>query len=384
MKELSKIAKSFEQSVFTTISQLSSSTGSINLSQGMPDFDGPLIPREAAVHAIMSQMNQQSPAHGLLELRQIISNNYQSFYQLDYSPENEITITVGATEGLMSTFLSLLNPLDEVIVFEPFFDTYIPAIKLCGAVPVIQTLHAPTFEIDFNELEKAITKRTKAIVINTPHNPTGKILTQEARHNLANIILKHDLYLISDEVYQFLTYDQLLHTPLAKEEALKDRTFTISSTGKTLGLTGWRVGWVAAPAPLTHLVRMVHQNVTFAAARPLQYGAYHGLSSLSASLASFKQIYQAKRDILFDGLKQAGFSPLLPESSYFIMTPVPTEESDMDFVLRMVHQSKVAAIPCSAFYQKSSEGKRWLRFCFAKEDQTLQEAIVRLKDKLKL
>lgn len=384
MKEMSKTVQKFGQSIFTTISQMAHQYGAINLSQGMPDFDGPLIPRQAASDAILQAKNQQSPAHGLLNFREQIAELYQNYYQLSYCPNQEITITCGATEGLMSSFLAILNPGDEVIVFEPFFDTYLPAIEMCGAIPKVLTLRAPTFSIDFDELENAIGQRTKAILLNFPHNPTGKVLPKHDAEKLAAIAIKNDLYILSDEVYQFLVFDNEKHRPLASYPGLKERTFTISSTGKTLGLTGWRLGWVAAPIALTEAVRLVHQNITFAAARPLQEGASVGLKNLADYLPQFVSSYQQKRDYLYYGLKECGFAPLLPQSSYFILAPVPTKEDDVSFVKKLIHEAKVAAIPCSAFYTQSNEGRSWLRFCFAKEQATLEEAIHRLKSNLHL
>ncbi len=379
MKETSKIVDSFKESIFTSISQLALDHGAINLSQGVPDFNGPLYPRQYVSQAVLDCQNQQTPAQGLLELRQAVGKNYQKYFNLNYSPQSDITITCGATEGLLSTFLAILNPGDEVIVFEPFFDTYIPVIEMCQAKAIVLTLDAPEFLIDIKKLEEAITPQTKAIVTNYPHNPSGALLSANIVAQLARVVVQHDLYVISDEVYQFLIYDNHQFAPLACHPDLYPRTFTISSSGKTFGFTGWRVGWVAAPPALSRLIRLVHQNTTFAAPRPLQLGACAGFTIFDDYLPEFVATYQKKRDLLFNGLKSIGYQPLLPVSTYFILCPVPTEEDDVTYIRRMITESKVAAIPCSAFYRNSAAGKKWIRFCFAKEDHTLEQGLIQLR-----
>ncbi len=378
MKTPSSIISCFEESIFTQISDLALRHHAINLSQGIPEFDGPLFVKQAAIQAILSKFNQQGPASGNLNLREAVSEIYRRHYQLHFDPQSEITITCGATEALFCSLQSILNPGDEVIVFEPFFDTYLPAIQMCHAKAVVQTLYAPDFQIDFDQLKLALSKNTKAMILNYPHNPTGQLLSVEAVQKLADLVDEFDLYVVSDEVYQFLIYDHEAFTPLAKHAKLRERTFTISSTGKSLSFTGWRVGWVAASPQLSSLVRRVHQNVTFAAPNPLQQAAAAGFENYATHLPEFIESYQSKRDLLFNGLQQLGLKPLLPRSTYFILCPVPEGQSDTDFVEKMIRKHRVAAIPCSAFYQHKEIGGQWIRFCFAKEEQTLVQACQRL------
>ncbi len=384
MKSTSRVVKNFKESIFTTITQLATEKGAINLSQGMPDFDGPQWVRDYAINAIRQGQNQQAPAHGIVELRESIADTIKKYYGLSYCPISEITVTTGATEALFSSIMALVNPGDEIIVVEPFFDTYIPAIELAGGIPVITTLKAPEFRLNFDHLRSLFTDKTKLMILNTPHNPTGTILSYDELSQLRDLIVENDCYLISDEVYEHLTYDDQKHLPPATIEGLYDRTITISSTGKTLGLTGWRIGWACAPSEIAHQIRMVHQNNTFSAPRPLQEAMAKGLRRLDDYLPSFRENYTQKRDLLFSGLKDAGLSPIKPSSSYFILCPIPedTDHNSIEFVKKLIEEHGVAAIPCSPFYLTSNEGDRLIRFCFAKKDETLLSAIENLKGKL--
>ena len=241
MKPTSFVVNSFKESIFTTITQLAKEKGAINLSQGMPDFDGPQWVRDYAINAIRKGLNQQAPAHGILDLRQSIAEATKKNYGVSYCPTDEVTVTAGATEALFSSIFALVNPGDEVIVIEPFFDTYIPAIKMAGGIPVISTLRAPNFRPNFEELEKLFTPKTKLLILNTPHNPTGTLLTRSELEQLRDLLIKEDCYLLSDEVYEHLIFDNASHIPPASIEGLYERTISVSSTGKTLGLTGWRI-----------------------------------------------------------------------------------------------------------------------------------------------
>ncbi len=380
MKETSRVVENFKTSIFTQITSLATKKNAFNLSQGLPDFDGPHWVQKLACDAITNNKNQSSPAHGLLTLRQAISDNYKKYHNLNYCPEQEITICNGATEAIYSTIMALVNPGDEVIVVEPFFDTYIPGIELAGGKAVTVTLHAPHFKFDPKELAQAFNDKTKLIILNTPHNPSGRILDASELELIADLTHQHDCYVISDEVYEFLTYDGKKHIPPASIKNLHARTITCSSTGKTFGFTGWRIGWAAAPKNISHVIRMVHQNNTFSAPRPLQEAMAIALTRLDGHIPAFTEIYQAKRDLLFVGLQDAGFNPIKPESTYFIMAPIDhlTSLNDVDFAMELIEKAGVATIPPSAFYNKSSDGSRFLRFCFAKEDKTLKNAIKNL------
>lgn len=376
MKKLSNIVTQFKESIFTTMTALANENNAINLSQGFPDFDGAKWVCDLATEAIMSEKNQSSPAHGTPELRKAISNNYNKYYSINYDQNNNITVTNGATEAIYSTITALVNPGDEVIVFEPFFDTYIPAIELAGGVVIPVTLHTPDFTFNRKKLEESFSDKTKLVIINTPHNPTGKVFSEDELYFIANLVEKHDTYILSDEVYEHLLFDEAKHIPPASIKNMFNRTITISSTGKTFGLTGWRIGWAAAPKELTHAIRMVHQNVTFSAPRPLQEAMAIALNKLDDYIPDFRKTYIEKRDLLLKGLIDAGFSPNTPKSTYFIMCPIPNSDmDDIEFAKYLIKNKKVAVIPPSAFYMHSKDGEKYLRFCFAKRDETLIAAI---------
>ncbi|MBL6990842.1 MAG: aminotransferase class I/II-fold pyridoxal phosphate-dependent enzyme [Bacteriovoracaceae bacterium] len=377
MKNFSQTVEHFKKSIFSTMTESAIKHNAVNLSQGLPDFEGPSFPKEFASHAIGSAKNQSSAAEGILELRESIAFNYKKYYDLSYDPLSEITVTCGATEAIFSTILALVNPGDEVIVLEPCFDTYVPSIKMAGGKPVAVTLHAPNFTFDIKELERAFSKKTKLIIVNSPNNPSGKVFDIQQMEVIAQLAIKYDAYVLSDEVYEFLTYDGAQHVPMAHVAGLKDRTITISSTGKTFGLTGWRIGWAAAPASITRVIRMAHQNITFSAPRPLQEAMAKSLQQLDEYLPQFRQTYLDKRNFLMKGLLAAGLSIYIPQGTYFIMCPIPDEfeGSDIEYCMQLIKNKQVACIPTSAFYIKSTEGQRHIRFCFAKNDQSLQAAI---------
>ncbi len=373
MKKTSNIISNFNQSIFIKMTDLALKENAINLSQGLPDFDCAPHLYQYLNEACTSGKNQSSPAKGLLKLRDVISANYENYYNLKYNSQTEITITNGATEALFSTIQAITNPGDEIIVFEPFFDTYIPAIKMAHATPIIVTLHGPKFNFDIAELKKAFSIKTKAVIFNSPHNPTGKVFTKKEIELLSNLVIEHDCYLISDEVYEYLLYDNATHIPPAVIDGMKERTITISSSGKTMGMTGWRVGWACAPARLSSQIDLVHQNVTFSAPRPQQEALVKCLSKLDNYLPDFREIFQNKRDILFDILSKSELTPLLPSSTYFILAKIPDNfyEGDIAYCRQLIIEKKLATIPCSAFYENSLDGSRYLRFCFAKKNETL-------------
>ena len=287
---------------------------------------------------------------------------------------NEIVVTNGATEAIFCTCMALVNPGDEVIVFEPFYDSYLASLQMAGARVVPVTLKLPDFSFDKEDLIAAINSKTKLIILNNPHNPTGKIFSQDEIKTIAELARKFDFYILSDEVYEFLTFNEA-HRPTACFEDLKNRTITISSTGKTFGLTGWKIGWTCGPREIIKAIHNVHQFTTFCVAHPLQIAMASALSNMDDYLIDFKNKYRQKRDFLVTGLKQAGFKVLEPAGTYFVIAILNEGENDIEFCQKLIVDRKVAAIPTSAFYIKSNEGSRMIRFCFAKTEETLKKAI---------
>jgi aspartate/methionine/tyrosine aminotransferase len=384
MKPLNNTVTQFKESIFSTMTKLAIDHQAINLSQGFPDFDGPQWVIELAKKA-MDQgnrensvgKNQYAPSLGILPLRVAISQNYSRFYGLDYDPSSEIVITNGATEAIFCTCMALINPGDEVVVFEPFYDSYLASLQMAGAKIVPVTLKAPDFSFDLEELKSAINAKTKMVILNNPHNPTGKVFSPFEIKMLADLSIEFDFYILSDEVYEFLTYDQC-HTPTASFSKLYDRTITISSTGKTFGLTGWKIGWACGPKEIIKAIHNVHQFTTFSVSHPLQVAMAEALGNMDDYLSLFKKDYRIKRDILVLGLQKAGYNVVNPSGTYFAMAILPEGVTDIDYCRKLILEKKVAAIPTSAFYIKSDEGTRMIRFCFAKKQETLKAAITQL------
>jgi aspartate/methionine/tyrosine aminotransferase len=378
MKPLSNTVEQFTESIFSTMTKMAMENKAINLSQGFPDFDGPRWVIDLAIKALNEAKNQYAPSMGILPLRQAISYNYERFYNMKVDAANEVVITNGATEAIFCTCLALLNPGDEVIVLEPFYDSYLASIKLAGATVVPITLKAPNFHFEIEELKKAITGKTKLLIVNNPHNPTGKVFTAEEIKLIGDLAKKNDFYIISDEVYEFLTFD-VAHKPTATYEDLKERTITISSTGKTFGLTGWKIGWAIGPSNLIKAIHNVHQFSTFCVAQPLQWAMAEALMKMDDYLVEFKADYLRKKNILVNGLKECGFNIIVPQGTYFVMALLPEGENDVEYCKKLILEKKVATIPTSAFYIKSDEGTKMIRFCFAKKDETLELALNNLR-----
>ncbi len=378
MKSINKTVDNFKESIFSTMTKMAMENKAINLSQGFPDFDGPKWVVELTKEALESGQNQYAPSMGILPLREAIAHNYQRFYHLSYNPLNEVLVTNGATEAIFCTCMALLNPGDEVIVLEPFYDSYIASIELAGAKVVPVTLKAPDFHFDMADLKEALSDKTKMLIINNPHNPTGKVYEESELIALCEFAIKNDLYVMSDEVYEFLTFEKP-HIPTATLENMKERTITISSTGKTFGLTGWKIGWVASSAEIVAAIHKVHQFNVFCVSHPFQVAMAQALAKMDDYLAEFKSDYKRKRDILVSGLKASGFNVLNPAGTYFALVLLPEGENDVDYCKKLIIENKVAVIPTSAFYMKSNEGSRIVRFCFAKKDETLHSALNNLK-----
>jgi len=381
MKDTALRIADFKDSIFGVISRLARENSAVNLGQGFPDFDGPNWLKDIAYKKMQEGHNQYAPFHGTANLRQEISNYYAKFYTLNFHSESEVTVTVGATEAIYLVITALINPGDEVIVLEPFYDSYVASIKMAGGIPVPVTMHAPDFTIDQKELEAAVTSKTKLLILNNPHNPTGKVWTKEELVAVANVTIKNDLYLLSDEVYEFLVFDGVKHIPTATLDGMMERTITVSSAGKTFGLTGWKIGWICANPKVTHACRLVHQYVTFSVSTPMQEAVAEGLKQLTDYLPGFVSLYKEKRDWFYQEMKQLGFAFAIPKGTYFMMVPITkhTDLKDVDYALKLIREKKVATVPPSAFYLKSAEGERYLRFCFAKKEETLKSAIENLK-----
>lgn len=381
MKDTALRIADFKDSIFGVISKLSREHGAVNLGQGFPDFDGPEWIKDIVYKKMQEGHNQYAPFPGTVNLRQEVSNYYNKYYNLKYDPETQITVTVGATEAIYLVIMGLINPGDEVVVLEPFYDSYVASIKMAGGIPVPVTMHAPDFTVDKKELEKAITPKTKLLILNNPHNPTGKVWAKEELLDVCDLAIKNDLYLMSDEVYEFLLFDGAKHIPTATLDGMFERTITVSSAGKTFGLTGWKIGWICANEKVTRACRLVHQYVTFAVSTPMQEGVAEGLKRLPDYLPGFVELYKGKRDFFYNELKALGFDFKIPRGTYFMMVPISSKTNlkDVDYAMKLITERKVATVPPSAFYLKSAEGEKFLRFCFAKKEETLREAAKNLK-----
>lgn len=382
MKKLNTVVEQFKESIFSTMSRMAAENKAINLSQGFPDFDGPSWVIDLAAKAMKEGKNQYAPSMGILSLREAIADNYKRFYDMDFNPQTEICITVGASEAIFCTCMALLNKGDEVVVLEPFYDSYGASIELAGAKVVPVTLKAPKFKYDINELKNAISAQTKLLILNNPHNPTGKVFSPSEIQEIGKLAIENDFYILSDEVYEHLTYG-VTHTPTAQYKELKDRTITVNSTAKTFGLTGWKIGWVAAPEHLTKAIHNVHQFTSFCVSHPMQVAYAEAMPMMDEYLKTFKKEYSEKKNILVNGLKEIGFKVFEPQGTFFVLAEIPKEETnDIEYCKKLILEKKLAAIPTSVFYLKSNEGSRIVRFCFAKTNETLEAALRNLRNSL--
>ncbi|WP_030232948.1 pyridoxal phosphate-dependent aminotransferase [Streptomyces sp. NRRL S-350] len=366
--------------VFAEMSALAAATGSINLGQGFPDTDGPEEVREAAVRALREgHGNQYPPGPGIPELRAAIAEHQQRFYGLAYDPEAEVLVTAGATEAIAASLLALLEPGDEVIAFEPFYDSYAACIAMAGAVRIPLTLRAPGFRPDLDELRSLITPRTRLLLVNTPHNPTGTVLTADELAGIARLAVEHDLLVVTDEVYEHVVFGAA-HHPIAALPGMRERTVTISSAGKTFSFTGWKVGWVTASPALVAAVRTAKQYLTYVSAGPFQYAVAEALRLPDDYFDTFRADLLRKRDLLADGLSAAGFRVFAPEGTYFITTDItPLGEKDgIEFCRALPGRCGVVAIPNAVFYDDTEAGRSLVRFTFCKKDAVLAEAVSRL------
>lgn len=369
----------FGVTIFTEMSDLARKHGAINLGQGFPDWDGADFVKEAAMKATMTGGHDQyPPSPGILELRAALADHYGPLLSRELDPNNEITVTSGCTEGLAASSLGLINPGDEVILIEPYYDAYPADVALAGGVLRYLTLRPPDFALDVDELEQLVGPSTKAIFFNNPHNPTGRVFTDEELKAVARLCVANDVIAICDEVYEEMTYDGAEHRRLAAYEGMWERTLTLSSLGKTFSLTGWKVGWAIGPEHLTSGLRSAHQFLTFTTPTPVQHGAVAALRAPASFYEDMRAQYQAKRDLLAAGLASSGFDVHLPQGTYFLMAGHPGEDDDRRFCFDLIERAGVVAIPPSVFYSDPNAGASLVRFAFCKGEDTLQEALGRI------
>ncbi|XP_047957675.1 probable N-succinyldiaminopimelate aminotransferase DapC [Salvia hispanica] len=381
--QVAKRLEKFKTTIFTQMSSLAIKHGAINLGQGFPNFDGPDFVKEAAIQAIRDGKNQYARGCGVPDLNLAVAERFKKDTGLVVDPEREVTVTSGCTEAIAATMLGLVNPGDEVIVFAPFYDSYEATLSMAGAVTKSITLRPPTFAAPIDELRSLVSKHTRAILLNTPHNPTGKMFTREELDAIASLCIEHDVLVFSDEVYDKLAFE-MDHISIASLPGMYERTVTLNSLGKTFSLTGWKIGWAIAPPHLTWGVRQAHSFLTFATATPLQHAAVAALRAPDSYFKELRRDYLAKKSILVEGLKSVGFKVFPSSGTYFVVvdhTPFG-QENDVAFCEYLIKEVGVVAIPTSVFYLKPEEGKNLVRFTFCKDEQTLRSAVERMKEKL--
>jgi aspartate/methionine/tyrosine aminotransferase len=380
MKPANALLSATGTTVFTVMSALAQKHAAINLGQGFPDTDGPADVLRAAADALADGRNQYPPLTGVPELRRAVAAANARFYGLDIDPDTEVVVTSGATEAITACLMAVLNPGDEVVLIEPLYDTYLPVVKMLGAVPRLVRLAPPHWQLPRAELAAAFGPRTKAILLNSPMNPTGKVFTTAELAFIADLLARHDAYAICDEVYEHLTFDGWRHIPLMSLPGLFDRCMRIGSAGKTFSLTGWKVGYVSAPQPLAAIVAKAHQNLTFTTPPNLQRAVAVGLAKDDEYFAGLAAGLQARRDRLGVGLAAIGFGVLPTHGSYFItadFAPLGFPGDDVAFCRHITEQAGVTAIPVSAFYETEAP-KHYARFAFCKRETVLDEAVERL------
>jgi len=372
--------------IFSTMSAMSAEHGAINLGQGFPDDEGPLELRERAAQAIMTGPNQYPPSMGMAELRQAVADHDTRFYDLGVDWQSETLVTSGATEALADTFLALLNPGDEAILIEPFYDSYLPMVEATGAEAVTVGLDAPHWDLDMEALAATFSDKTKLIVVNTPMNPTGKVFTKTELQGIADLALKYDAYVVLDEVYEHLVYSGAAHETMMALPGMRDRCVRIASAGKTFSLTGWKIGYVTAAPSLLALVNKAHQFVTFTTPPAFQLAVAWGLGQGDAYFQNLAIDLEQKRDLLSKGLAAVGFEMVRSDGTYFVTTDISGlgyNGTDLEFCEEITAKAGVSAIPVSPFYKPRPGGagipRNMVRFCFSKQPEVLEESVFRLK-----
>lgn len=378
-------ASQFEESVIRGMTRLCRQHNGVNLSQGFPDFPAPALIKETAKKAIDADINQYAITWGTSSLRQAISHKLKHFYNWNVDPENEITVTCGSTEGMIASLLATLNPGDEVIIIAPFYENYGPDAILADAVPRYVSLHAPDWHLDEGELTAAFNQHTRAIIINTPHNPTGKVFSREELELIARLCQKWDVLAITDEIYEHILYDGSNHHPLALIDGMEERTVTINGISKTFSVTGWRIGYCIANQGITNGIRKVHDFLTVGAPAPLQEGAAVMMGCGDDYYRKLAKMYSEKRDFLLAVLEECGFRCSKPAGAYYIMADfsrLNSADDDVTFAHQLVKEVGVATVPGSSFFPRHEPPQQLIRFCFCKTEDTLKQAADLLLKKL--
>lgn len=374
----------YATTIFAEINTLAGKHQAVNLGQGRPDFDGPTEVMDVAIASMREgKSNQYAPGYGTADFRHAVSDHAKRFYELDIDPEHGVLATVGAAEGLFSSVLGIVDPGDEVILIEPYFDTYLPAIQMAGGIPRFVPLRPPHWTFDPDELRAAFNDKTRAIILNSPHNPTGRVFSREELTLIAELCLKYDVIAISDEVYEHLTFGEHRHIPIATLDGMFERTLTISSGAKSFSFTGWKVGWTMGAPELLEGVWRVHQNILYATNHPAQHGIAHALRLNDQYYADFQTLYDGKRRFLANALRGLGFKLDEPEGAFFIMADFSDlfEGDDMAFTRFLIEQIGVAVIPpAKAFFSPEHQtlGQKHVRFSYCKNDDVLAQAVERL------
>ena len=373
----------FGTTIFAEMSALALATGAVNLGQGFPDTDGPDAVKQAAIDAVREgRGNQYPPGPGVPELRRAVAEHQRRFYGIELDPGREVLVVAGATEGIAAALLSLVELGDEVIAFEPFYDSYAACIAMAGGVRKPVTLRAPDYALDVDALHRAVSARTRLILLNTPHNPTGRVLTRAELNVIAELSIEHDLLVVADEVYEHLVFDGE-HVPISTLPGMRERTVTIGSAGKTFNMTGWKTGWVTGTPELVTAVRTAKQFLTYVGNGPFQYAAAVGLGLGDDYFTAYRDDLLTKRDRLCAGLAEAGFGVIRPQGTFFItadITPLAGRDADgLAFCRSLPERCGVVAVPCQVFYDDLDEGRRLVRFAFCKRLDVLDEAVSRLK-----
>lgn len=382
---ISEKASRFKESVIREMTRHAVAANAVNLAQGFPDFPCPELLKKAAAEAITADVNQYAITWGAKNFRNALVEKHARFTGQAYDPETEVTVTCGSTEAMIATLLALVDPGDEVVIFEPFYENYGPDSILCGATPKFVSLEPEgpggSWTFDPGKLRRAFSAKTRAVILNTPNNPTGKIFTRGELQTIADLCIEFNAIAVTDEIYEHITFDKTAHLSMASLPGMRDRTVTINGLSKTYSVTGWRIGYALAPPDLTNAIRKVHDFLTVGAAAPLQEAGAAALGMEDAYYSGLAALYEKKRDRFIPVLEKAGFKCFKPAGAYYVMTDISAFgfESDVDFALSLIHKAGVAVVPGSSFFSDPRAGKNLVRFCFCKKEETLDEAARRLE-----